>query len=94
MRRETLVCHGCYGTNSALAIKIDIVLEININSSSSANKREGPGDLNTFRILSVKVIFQFKISWLVTLQFKEVLEENKDRKHLRGSGEITKKKDD
>ena len=38
-----------------LVIKTNIVLEININSSFSAEKREGTGDLkNFFRILPIK----------------------------------------
>ena len=48
MRRETWACHECYGIKNMLAIKIDIVLEININSSSSADKKEGTGDPKTF----------------------------------------------
>ena len=47
MRRETQPCHGSYGTNSLLAIKINAVLETNINSSS-ADKREGTDNLKTF----------------------------------------------
>ena len=39
-----------------------------------------------------KTNFHFKFSSLATLQFKEVLKENKERKHLRGSGEIIKVK--
>ena len=42
----------------------------------------------------VKVNFYFKISSIVTLQFIKVLKENKERKYLRGSGEIAKKKRD
>ena len=39
-----------------LAIKINIVLEININNSSSADKREDTDDLKTlFRILPIKL---------------------------------------
>ena len=34
-------------TNNMLAIKINIALKININNSSSANRREGTGDLKT-----------------------------------------------
>ena len=45
MRRETQACHGCYGTNSVLAIRINIVLETKINSSASADKREGTRDV-------------------------------------------------
>ena len=40
----------------------------------------------------MKVIFNFKIRWLATLNFKDALTENKKRKHLRGSGEAAKKK--
>ena len=45
---------------------------------------------NSFRILPIKVIFHFKIRSLVTLKFKIALTENKERKHLRGSGETAK----
>ena len=48
---------------------------------------------NLFRILPIKVTFYFKINWLVALQFKEVLKENKERKHLRGWEEIAKGKE-
>ena len=45
MRGETQLaaqdCNGCYCTNRLSAIKINIVLEININSSSSADREEG-----------------------------------------------------
>ena len=55
-----------------LAIKISIVLEININSSSWTDRGEGTSD---FKILSEfyekKVTLHIKISWLTTLQFKE-----------------------
>ena len=37
----------CYGTNGVLAIKINILLRFNTNSSCSADKREGTGDPNT-----------------------------------------------
>ena len=47
MRRETQAYHGCYDTKSVLAIKINFVLEININSSSSADRRGGTDDLKT-----------------------------------------------
>ena len=40
----------------------------------------------------MKVTFYFKSSWLATLQFKK--SRKKKRKHLRGSGEIAKKKKD
>ena len=68
-----------------LAIKINIVLEININSWQKKRYR---WPQNSFIILPIKVTFHFKISWLATLQFKEVLIENKERKNLRGSGEM------
>ena len=42
--------------------------------------------------IKIKVTFHIKISWLATLQFKE--SRKKKRKHLRGSGEIAKKKKD
>ena len=48
MRRETWAYHECYDLNSVLAIKIDIVSEIIINTSSSADRREeGTNDLKT-----------------------------------------------
>ena len=47
MRRETWTCHGCYDFNSVLVIKIDIVLEIIINSPSFADRGEGTNDLKT-----------------------------------------------
>ena len=40
-------CNGCYCTNSLLAIKINIALEININSSSSADREERNSDFKT-----------------------------------------------
>ena len=46
-RQETLTCHGCYGNNSVLAIKINTVSAININSFSSADKSESTGDFAT-----------------------------------------------
>ena len=79
MRRETYTCHGCCGTNSVLAVKINIVLEININSTSSAARIKGTNDLKTL-----------KISWSATFQFKDIRKKkNKERKHLRA---ITKGK--
>ena len=59
MRRETYACHGRYGTNSVLAIKINIVLEVNINSSSSADRREGTDDLKTLQNFANKSNFSF-----------------------------------
>ena len=48
MRRETYAYDGCYELQSALAIKIEILLEIIINSSSSADRgEEGTNDLKT-----------------------------------------------
>ena len=51
MNRETQLasqnCNGCYCTNSLLAIKIIIVLEMNIKSSSSDDREEGTGDFKT-----------------------------------------------
>ena len=59
MRRETEACNRCYGTNSVLAMKINIVLEINVNSFLLAGRREGAGHLRT---LSGFYHFHFKIS--------------------------------
>ena len=51
MKRETKIaaqdCNGCYYTNSLLAIKINIVLEININNSSLADREEGTSATST-----------------------------------------------
>ena len=75
-----------------LAIKINIVLEININSSFSPDKRKGNGDLKIFfRILSIKLFVLKLADQLATLQLKEALKE-KERKHLPGSREQQKKK--
>ena len=76
-----------------LAIKINTVSKININSSSSADRRKGTRQpQHFFRILPIKVILHFKISWLATLRFKGVLKENKEKKtftwHWRNSKEI------
>ena len=43
-------------TLRVLTIKINIVLKMN-NSSSSADRREGTGDLRTFRILLRNFLF-------------------------------------
>ena len=45
---EEKLGHECYDIKNMLAIKIHIVLEININSSSSADKKEGADDPKTF----------------------------------------------
>ena len=58
-------------TLSLLALKIDIVLDININSYSSTDRWVGISDFKTFRTFTIKVTFHFKISWTATLQFKE-----------------------
>ena len=42
------------------------------------------------QVLPIKVTFHCKINWLATLQFKEVLRENEDGKHISGSGETSK----
>ena len=48
MGTETYAYRGYYELQSVLAIKIDIVLEIIINSSSSADRgEEGTNDLKT-----------------------------------------------
>ena len=89
---ETYACHGCYGTN--------IVLAGWLYSSSLADTTEGTNRPQNYtrttktRILPIKVIFHFEISWLATLKFKDALTENKKRKHLRGSGETAKEKQD
>ena len=59
-----------------MLIPINIVLEI--NSSSSADRRENTSELeNISEFLPIKVTFHFKIRWLATLKFKDVLTENK-----------------
>ena len=48
MQKTTVkACHRCYGTDSMLVIKINIVLRTNTNISSSADRREDTGDLKT-----------------------------------------------
>ena len=49
-------------------MKINIALTININSSSSPDKREGNDDLaqNFFRILPIKLTFHLRIRWLAS----------------------------
>ena len=62
-----------------LAIKISIVLEININSSSSIDRGEGTSDFKiSFRIFRIKITFHIKISWLATLQFKETIKKKRE----------------
>ena len=72
-----------------ILISINTVLEIN---SSKERKHQRPQTF--FKILPIKVIFHFKIRWLATLKFKDVLTENKKQKHLRDSGETVKEKKD
>ena len=64
MRRETQACHGCYGINSVLAIKINIVLEIKIDSSASADKREDTRDVKALSEVNEQkqLPFKFKVS--------------------------------
>ena len=57
MKRETYACHEFCSTNNMLVIKINIVLEININSSSSADRREGTNDLKTLQTFADKSNF-------------------------------------
>ena len=47
---------------SLLATKINIVLEINISSSSSTDRAEGTSNFKTFSGFYQKVTFHFKIS--------------------------------
>ena len=49
-------------TPRLLAINIDMVLEININSSSSNVRGEVTRDFKTLRILPVKVTFIWKLA--------------------------------
>ena len=47
MRRATYACRECNGTNSGLAINVNIVLEISINGSSLTDRRDSTGNLKT-----------------------------------------------
>ena len=67
-----------------LAIKINIVLEININGSSSADQRESTGYL----VLLIKVTLHLKISWLATSKFIEVLKENEEKEMKENGGQM------
>ena len=94
-----MACHERYGSNSVLAIKINNALTININRSSSVDKRRHRRPSRSFRILQIKKTFHFKISWLATLQFKELLKKKKQEKTFtwqRGNskqkGRLKKKK--
>ena len=59
--KRNLGCHRCYGTNSVLAIKINVVLEI--NSSYSADRREGTDDLKTLQnFANKKKLFILKLT--------------------------------
>ena len=60
-------------TLNLLAIKVSIVLEINISSSSST-------DWQRRRHQWIKVTFHIKISWLATLQFKESRKKKRELK--------------
>ena len=83
MRRETFTCRGCYGTNSVLAVKINIVLEISINSTSSAARRKRTDDLKLFQNFTSKSNFSFSdqlISYFPIQGYPE--KKNKERKHL------------
>ena len=76
-------------TLSLLALKIDIVLEINNNSYSSTDRWVGISDFKTFRTFTIKVTFHFQISWAATLKFKE-----SKKKREKSSGHIAKKEKD
>ena len=56
---------------SLLAIKIDIVLEINIHSSFQPTEEKAPATSKLFQNFTNENTFHFKISWQATLQFKE-----------------------
>ena len=77
---ETYACHGCYGTN--------IVLAGWLYSSSLADTTEGTNRpqnstrTTKTRILPIKVIFHFEISWLAALKFKDVLTVNKKKENI------------
>ena len=79
-RNETYAWNGWYGTNIVLA---------SYSYTALLQRPQKP-----FRILPIKVIFDFEIRWLATLKFKDALKENKKRKHLRGSGETANEKQD
>ena len=70
------------------AKKINIVLEINIDSYSLADRGESTNDFKTFGTL-IKVLFILKLAIAI-----QGVQKEKERNHLRGSGEIAKKKKD
>ena len=63
---------------SLLAIKVNIVLEININSSSTNRGKRYQRLESSFKVLPIRVTFYFIISWLATLQFKESRKKNRE----------------
>ena len=81
MRRETQLaaqdCNDCYYTNRLLAIKINIVLEININSSSSADREEGT---NYFKTLSEFHQLKYKLFILILADQPYCNSRNPERK--------------
>ena len=61
-----------------LAIEINVLLEVNIKSFSlHLTDEKVLATSNLFRILPIKITFYFEISWVATLQFKEILREKK-----------------
>ena len=72
-------------TKSVLAIKINIALEIISIAPFQLTKEKAPVTSIRFQNFAQKITFQFKISLLITLKFKEVMKENKEGKHLSSS---------
>ena len=66
------------------AMKINIALTININSSSSPDKREGNDDLaqNFFRILPIKLTFHLRIRSLASYFAVQRRPERKEEKRF------------
>ena len=83
---------------SFLAIKINIALEISINSLSSTDRGDRTSDFKTLsefykcNQLYLKVTFHFKLA--DQLLYNSGNPERKSEIHLRGSGEIAKRKKD
>ena len=76
-----------------IAIKISIVLEININSPSSTDRGEGTSASKFFQNFTNKSYFSY-LNQLTSYFPIQGIQKEKERKHLRGSGEIAKKNKD
>ena len=79
---------------SLLAITVNIVLEINLNSSSSNDRGEGTSDFKNQNFTNKSITFYFKINQLTSYFATQGIQKEKERKHVSGSGEIEKKKKD